>query len=511
MINLRLFKSSYLLIIFSFLVAPTLLSQSWDPQQTSVPSHFSAVGFLDHQTGYVSGAYGVIFKTIDGGATWVSKPSGTWLHFSDQYFVSASVGWVVGQSGVIVKTVDGGNTWTPQTSGTTSWLNCVCFDGTNMGWAAGANGTIIFTTNGGTTWTPQNSGTTATIEGGKFTSSTNGFMTCSDGTILKTSNGGINWSVQLTNTTQSLNAVSFATSLIGWVVGAGGKILKTSDGGATWVDQPSGTTQHLNAVAFANADTGWVVGDGGIIKWTTNAGATWTQQISWTTQNLRSVNFVSTRHGYAVGLNNTILEYAVIHAVPIQLASFTAVVINNHTVRLDWRTISEVNNYGFEVERAVGSPTGFVVITTSIIPGHGTTNEPQNYTFTDNNTPSGRLYYRLKQIDLDGTINYTEPISVDVLTGVGENALPTEFSLKQNYPNPFNPSTNIEFSLAKAGFVSLKVYNLLGEEVATLVNGELNQGSYVKTFSGTALASGVYMYKLTAGNFTQTRKLVLSK
>ncbi len=507
----RMARIVCMVVLAGFLATPVLRSQSWAPQETTVPSHFSAVSFLDDQIGYVSGAFGIIFKTTNSGLTWVLKPSGTGLHFSDQYFVNASVGWVVGQGGVIMKTTDGGATWTQQGSGTTSWLNTVRFGDSKTGWAAGANGTIVKTTNGGATWTTQQCGTTSTIEGGWFTSINTGVHVVENGMILRTQNGGTNWSSIQSSTTQPLNAAHFPSSTVGWAAGANGKIIKTTDGGGTWFDQPSGTTQNLNSVAFANTDTGWVVGDGGTIRWTTNGGTTWSSQISGTTENLRGVFFVNAHHGYAVGLNNTILEYAVIHAVPIQLASFTAAVVNNHTVRLDWRTISEVNNYGFEVERAIGSPTGFVVITTSIIPGHGTTNEPRNYTFTDNNAPSGRLYYRLKQIDLDGTINYTEPISVDVLTGVGENVLPTEFSLKQNYPNPFNPSTKIEFSIAKAGFVSLKVYDILGREAATIVNERLNQGNYTKTFSGEGLSSGVYWYKLTSSSFSQTKKFVLSK
>jgi len=117
----------------------------------------------------------------------------------------------------------------------------------------------------------------------------------------------------------------------------------------------------------------------------------------------------------------------------------------------------------------------------------------------------------LHQIDLDGTNSYTEPVSVDIVTGVAETALPTAFSLKQNYPNPFNPTTNIEFSIAKSGFVSLKVYDIVGREVATIINQELNQGTYLKTVSGENLSSGMYMYKLVSGNYSETKKFILSK
>lgn len=500
-----------LFVTICFLAASSARSQSWAPQETTTPTHFSSVDFIDDNTGWACGTSGVLYKTTDGGAHWVLKPTGTSATLSDLRFINSSIGWAVGQNGVIIKTVDGGNTWTPQTSGTTAALNGVYLLDAQIGWAVGASGTLIKTTNGGTAWTAQSSGTTATIQTAWFTSLTSAFLGCNDGTLQRTTTGGAVWQTQFLNQPLPLNDLFFVSSSLGWAVGANGRIKKTVNGGESWFIQDGGTAQQLNGVYFPHADTGWVVGDGGLVKWTTNGGTTWTTQISGTTQNLRNVKFISTRHGYAVGNNNTIIEFAIVHSLPIQLASFTAVIVNNHTVRLNWRTISEVNNYGFEVQRATGSPENFVTLAGSFVPGHGTTNEPQNYTWTDNSAQAGRLYYRLKQMDLDGSINYTEPISVDVLTGVEENALPTEFSLKQNYPNPFNPSTNIEFDIAKAGFVSLKVYDVLGREVATIVNEQLNQGNYARTFSGDGLSSGVYWYTLTAGSFSNSKKFILSK
>jgi hypothetical protein len=379
-----------------------------------------------------------------------------------------------------------------------------------VGFAGGAYGTILKTTNGGTTWVAQASGTdNPAITSIWFTSAATAFMTCSDGRLLRTVNAGLTW--HPTFCPGPLASVHFPTLINGWAVGANGLIKFTTDGGETWFPQPSGTTRNLNGVCFANADTGWAVGDGGTIIWTTNGGASWGNQISGTTSDLHDVQFLSSKHGYAVGANNTIIEYAVVHSLPIQLSSFTATLLNNHSVRLDWRTISEINNFGFEVQRRSGVTENFETLVGSFVSGHGTTNEPQIYSWIDHAAPSGRLYYRLKQIDLDGTINYTEPITIDVVTGVKDGAIAAQFMLKQNYPNPFNPTTNIEFSVAQSGFVSLKVYDILGREVATIVSETLNQGSHMRTFSGESLSSGVYWYKLTSGSFTQTKKFVLSR
>lgn len=198
------------------------------------------------------------------------------------------------------------------------------------------------------------------------------------------------------------------------------------------------------------------------------------------------------------------------NSLPIQLASFTGTFQNN-TVRLNWTTISEVNNYGFYVEkRSVGSLEWWSV-ENSFVAGHGTTNEPQNYVFFDHTVSTGSWQYRLHQVDLDGTSHFTEPINVNVLTSVKELA-PIEFALKQNYPNPFNPETNIKFSVETTGRATLELYNMLGQRVATLFDDVVEAGFYrTVRFSGVNLASGVYLYRLQSGKKNDLKKLVLLK
>ena len=188
--------------------------------------------------------------------------------------------------------------------------------------------------------------------------------------------------------------------------------------------------------------------------------------------------------------------------IPVELTSFTAQV-SPAGVNLNWATASEVNNYGFEVERRYQNEINWKVV--GLVPGSGTTTQPKEYSYSDNSlTQAGKYYYRLKQIDNDGSFNYSNEIEVDFIQ-------PNDFVLNQNYPNPFNPSTTIEFSIGQASFVKLEVYNTLGEKVADRLNENKEQGSYQINFDAVNLPSGIYIAKLDAGSKVNTIKMSLLK
>lgn len=197
-----------------------------------------------------------------------------------------------------------------------------------------------------------------------------------------------------------------------------------------------------------------------------------------------------------------------LNPLPIQITSFTGTCVNSG-VRLNWSTISEVNNYGFYLQNGRTGATEWSEVPNSFIAGHGTTNEPHSYSFTHNNVAGGQWQYRLKQVDLDGTVHFSEPINVTAVTSVKEVA-PIEFALKQNYPNPLNPSTEIKFSVEQTGRATLRVYNMLGQLVATLFDDVVEAGYYQTVrFNGTNLASGVYLYRLQSGKKSDLKKLIL--
>jgi len=212
-------------------------------------------------------------------------------------------------------------------------------------------------------------------------------------------------------------------------------------------------------------------------------------------------------------------------ALPITLGSFSGEVLTDGAVRLVWMTHSETGNFGFEVERSDDDRQTFSMIPGSFIEGGGTTLESRTYSFVDHMVPAVGAWYRLRQIDLDGTVHRSDAIRVEVLTSTEDAPLPEEFALLQNHPNPFNPSTTIEFDLPLTGWVSLKVYNNLGGEIATLVEGELGPGRHLAIWNPEGVASGVYFYRMLArplvgsqanfgrnrqlGGFAAVRKLVL--
>jgi len=189
--------------------------------------------------------------------------------------------------------------------------------------------------------------------------------------------------------------------------------------------------------------------------------------------------------------------------LPVELSTFTAVQIGSK-VLLKWRTETEINNFGFDVERCALSAECQAWDKIGFVNGNGNSNSPKEYSFTDNPAIGSKYYYRLKQIDSDGQTEYSNVINVDL-------NIPNQYALYQNYPNPFNPTTSITYNLPIDGLVSLKVFDVLGSEVATLVNDNQKSGVYTIPFDGKELSSGIYICKITANNFVSSIKMILMK
>jgi hypothetical protein len=191
--------------------------------------------------------------------------------------------------------------------------------------------------------------------------------------------------------------------------------------------------------------------------------------------------------------------------VPVELTSFAASILGTD-VRLSWMTATELNNRGFDIERSNDQNSWEKI---GFVEGSGTTTEMKYYSYTDKKLDAGKYFYRLKQVDFDGTYEYSSVVEAEI-------TIPLEYALQQNYPNPFNPSTKINFSLAADSKVMLKIYDILGQEVTTLFNGDLSAGEHNLDFNASGLNSGVYLYRLDAQgvngkSFSSVKKMILSK
>ena len=187
--------------------------------------------------------------------------------------------------------------------------------------------------------------------------------------------------------------------------------------------------------------------------------------------------------------------------IPVELVSFNASVDRNK-IDLRWITATEINNRGFEIQRKTNTSA---YETIAFVQGKGTSTNVTGYSYSDLVKETGTYFYRLKQIDFDGTFEYSNEIMVNII------ALPGQYALAQNYPNPFNPSTSIEFVIPQTGLVNLSVFNLLGEKVTELVNEVKESGSYTVTFDASKLSSGTYIYRLSVDANTVTKKMTLIK
>ena len=172
---------------------------------------------------------------------------------------------------------------------------------------------------------------------------------------------------------------------------------------------------------------------------------------------------------------------------------------------LNWETATEINCFGFEIERRVNTlQTNGDFEKIGFVNGYGNRNSPMNYSFVDSNTVNGKLEYRLKQIDNDGKYQFSKTITAEVNYSSG-------FKLFRNYPNPFNPATEINYSIPYRSQIVLAVYNSLGQLITTLVNEEKPEGNYSVTFNGANFPSGIYFYRLQAGGYSSTKKFILMK
>lgn len=463
-------------------VGPAILKttnggNTWIYQQTTANENPLSVYFLDEMNGWVSGFNGSIYKTDDGGDSWTLKPSGTNYAIREIEFIDSLVGfaivsnWIEPRYGAIIKTTNGGDTWvTKVTIYDYAFLDLDFID-TQYGWAAGTNGVFYRTTNGGENWIGPQFITDFWIHEIDFPSKDIGYAIGggnSDEIILKTTNAGLTWSViRQSQSNSQLFGSSFVDINKGWVVGMNGTILYTQNGGISWLRQETNVSSLFHDVIMIDT-TGYAVGElGKIYKYDQNI-------IIPTPLQLLQPNGGEV---WEMGSNQTIIWNSLnISSVKIEFS------LNDG---LSWNTIENSypspGFYNWEVPN-VGSNFCRMKITNF--------NNPDEFAISDSAfsilEPSGIL----DQID---------------------NQIPDEFYLLQNYPNPFNPSTTINFGLKEAASVTLKIYDINGQLIATLLDEYIIPGNYSLSFDAGNLSSGTYFCRIQAGSFIDTKKMIFLK
>jgi photosystem II stability/assembly factor-like uncharacterized protein len=339
-------------------------------------------------------------------------------------------------------------------------------------------------------------------------------------TLLKTTNYGADWEVSFIHDMR-INSIQFINDSIGYV--AGNKtffnessipwIFKTNDRGATWDTLYSGDLFYPEDLYFINEDTGWVVGEKvggsyvrGVIFHTTDGGLSWHEQMNVLFSPLLDIKFLPNGVGYVVGWHEKIIKTT-------DGGNSWTLLTPDFPFHDDWNSIAVINDSTF----FVGSDQGNLKLTTNSSSSYKTL-------LSDDSIRSIGRVARLNEDTVivaasDETTDYLKPIYYfniqEVITFIKDNKnikTPDHFNLSQNFPNPFNPSTKIRFSLAEKSFATLKVFNILGKEIAVLINEELPAGIHEVEWNASALwglSSGVYFYNLTSGNFSKTKKLLL--
>ncbi|NLT52582.1 MAG: T9SS type A sorting domain-containing protein [Ignavibacteria bacterium] len=464
-----------------------------------------------------NGSRADIHKSTDGGSNWntytLENSEGVLGGIMDIFFISPENGYLVTSDNYFAKTTDAGVNWDTLSLSSVGVNNCSSVQFTNLltGYIL-TQTQIVKTTDGGDSWSViKDNFSSIILTGLYFTDSDNGYI-CGfnpEGEIHKTTDGGDTWATATYSPTP-IYSIHFYDANNGVACGEFGTLLKTTNAGADWIDcSKPGEGRDLNKIKYIANGEIFCCGYDGAALLSLNNGLSWSNE-SFADET--DVFFTFANFGEQVwAIKDQDFLFKNTSPLPVELNSFSANV-NGSSVELVWQTVSEHNNYGFEVERRMG--TGDRKMEWEVlgfIAGAGNSNSPKEYSFSDNNlTLTSYSYsYRLKQIDLDGKFTYSKEISVEQLL------LPTEFSLSQNYPNPFNPSTVIKYQLPMNGFVSLKIYDILGSEIATLVSEQKPAGTYEVKFDASALTSGVYVYRLSssseAGDFSQAKKLTLIK
>jgi len=462
------------------------------------------IRFADANTGLAISDFGRIGKTTNGGVNWTLDTTYTKYDTPENIglfwgldFIDNDNALIAGSGGKILRTTNGAQSWEIQ-NGFKKGLNANYFTDANTGYTVGDSGKIFKTTNAGDGWNQQQSGTIQKLNSVYFTSRDTGYVVGDTAVILKTTNAGTNWLAQssgLSGPYKDIFDIHFLNSNTGILGADSGKIIKTTNAGDNWNIKIVGVNNSISAVWFLNSQVGISSSTGGLYR-STNAGNNWFVQIT-------GINVIGADIFFSDSLNGLSLE-SINKSYKTTNGGVNWFQIMNNGADAALYSVSSIDN---SLSYACGGD-GYIVKTTNgglnwtRLP-RITTNYLNSVYFTDPSTGyiSGEF----------GTLLKTTNGGMTFITK--ENSfIPNEFKLNQNYPNPFNPSTTISYKIQKSGLIQLKLFDIAGKEITSLIDQQQSPGEYKVLFDASAYPSGIYFYSLYSnGILLDSKKCLLIK
>lgn len=508
---------------------------------------FYSVNFIDINTGFITGYSGLLYKTTNSGMSWINLSSLSQFgnYVQDIKFINSNTGWLatgrsnssndifkttncginwtnqniylrnsetlnrlwisdssniycVGDGGSILKTSNSGLNWNYQTKGFYNWLNNIYFIDEFTGWTIGTigNSTVYKTTTGGALWDSISSYPPVTYDL-IFFNSLNGISLCKSGQIKKTTDGGFHWINIESGTSEDLLNMSFINSNTGWACGGYSPILKTINGGLNWFQVSNNPGCYLTSICFTDENSGWLAGNNcSDMYYSTNGGQNWISKSTPVNTYYREICFPNSNTGYMCGYGGIIAK---------TINAGQNWVLQNTGVQINLQAIQFLNPY-----------TGYASGDYSTI--LKTTNGGESWSKFNIDVSWFYIFFSLKFINEN--TGWVSGVNGNILkttnggttyTSNNEVIIPKDFILKQNYPNPFNPMTKICYELPKQEFVTIKVYDISGKEIRTIVNEIKQAGIHYVDFYAFLLPSGVYFYKMSTEDYTQAKRMILLK
>ena len=529
----------------------------WTPQASYISSEINDIAFVSENLGVAAGASGRILRTTDGGVHWVSINANTPASLQEIEWVDSSVAWIAG-TGILLRTTDGGATWVKVVSGTTSMYSGIDFVDDNTGWVVGSGPFILKTTDKGSTWVSRTApaGTGTTLKSVRFSDALHGWIVDRDGGVLKTTDGGQLWRQTLRFPPlfyrPELQRIRSVGNRRLAVCGSRCNVWLSSDDGENWVSQPSALPPSLNisrnvVATLRGTETPekeYIIcghydsiisssnGNPYLTAPGANDNASGTSAVVEAARVLRDHTFASTIRFVAFSAEELGLHGGSYHAFHSALQKRqTSAVLNGDMIAIatrkdtliincydDWNWMYDnIANFnqryglGWGLVLGTGGSSDHVPFTNAGIPAvHFFSGiDPYYHKMSDTAGNLEPTYFRKAvQLMIATLAELAKPI--DAFVSVPDPfVLPLSFALDQNYPNPFNPSTTFQFALPRKEHVSVRIFDLLGRETATVFSGELGAGVHRRQWDGSALPSGVYFYRLQAGDFTDAKKLIV--